>query len=1350
MKVKYTDLTADERYLLSAMTMVNDYAQDHIYTKICKEVLTASQVSQCVNSLKNKGCYDNQYFQVGIENVNLHDVALASYDLYVVHPEWAQGVKRCLRRYGISASQITKLYEIFFQGDAMEMDAAIEKTYAASFFFKTLVDVLEHPKFQYFISKMSSGFHARLFDAVLDEVVSGRAAVSWEKLKQMSEVQDKVEHPMGIGGTARKLELYKYTPQERFAYYYFFACGELSIDLKEAHLNPYTLVLAAVQQLLGGNYAAAYKFFTKAMTVQNKCAASSYRFSKGLFNDDLANYCFALCNILVGTPAALHKNETLQTRLEREHHRQMATILRILNSLFVTHKDIIYPAKAYNDEEMGDIRYPEPVDWLLALVLNKIGKLTGKHKPEWWGSVVPDHAFLCHELMGDETYHAAGLPITTALPGDSLFLSLDIKEPWRTNLEQLIASLDANTADDSLEQRQKLLYLISWDSLRPIVRKRMKNGRWSSGRELQVSDFVNLEGVPDVDGYDTKLRNAIDPFNYRISLEKALPLLIGCKRVFFVDENYNELPVNIHEERAYLNIDKEKRGGFKITANWKGAGTTVVQNTDTDYAIITPTVQERKIFDALSKIHSYPAKAEPLITQLIEQAGAQIGLRTNMKVEMENLDKVVGRALLSLQVIPTEDDAFLMTVVCHPLPSMTVTPGQGNLSSVEDFDGKKVVLERDIKAEKKNLRTFADELVELEVWEADDDPEDKDTLSNIRFSVRNFLDFLEWSKDNGAVCEIEWKKGAKITVHPPVKGGSVSINIKSKNGWFEMEGDVQIDEQQVISLQKLLLLMRESKGKYIKLNDHEYLQLTGKLKKLLRKVDNVAVENRSHLQMAPAAVALLGDVLDSDELQVNTCQALVDLEKRIKTSERRRPRVPKMLNAELRGYQQEGFEWMSKFTDWGAGVCLADDMGLGKTVQTITLLLEQQAEGPSLIVAPASVVPNWRNELAKFAPTLLVSILNDSLDRKATIERAKAGDVVLSTYAMLNIEQESLTAKEWNVVCLDEAHTIKNANTKMSKAAMRLQAKRKVMLTGTPLQNHLSELWNLFQFIDPGLLGSLENFKKKYIIPIEEDHDKEQQAQLRKLIAPFLLRRTKAEVVEELPEKHDIYMPVSLSPEEMALYEARRQKTEKALNNVTKVDVSVLAELTKLREMACSCSLVDKRWKKESSKVQTFIELAEELLDGGNRALVFSQFTSFFDEVRKAMDKAKIPYLYLDGSTPMKKREKLVSDFQSGACPFFLISLKAGGLGLNLTGANYVIHLDPWWNPAIEEQATDRAYRIGQNQNVTVYHLISEHTIEEKILRLHKSKRDLADSLLEGMDVSHSMTKEELLKLLMK
>ena len=439
---------------------------------------------------------------------------------------------------------------------------------------------------------------------------------------------------------------------------------------------------------------------------------------------------------------------------------------------------------------------------------------------------------------------------------------------------------------------------------------------------------------------------------------------------------------------------------------------------------------------------------------------------------------------------------------------------------------------------------------------------------------------------------------------------------------------------------------------------------------------------------------------------------------------------------------------MSKVTAWGAGVCLADDMGLGKTLQTITLLLEQSNEGASLVIAPASVVPNWRNELKRFSPTLNVIVLNQSDDRSKAIKDAQSGDVVIATYALLNTQQEELTKREWNVVCLDEAHTIKNANTKMSKAAMLLQARRKVILTGTPIQNHLAELWNLFQFINPGLLGSAEQFKRKFIQPIAGNNDKERQSQLRRLISPFLLRRTKSEVIEELPTKNDIYIPVELSSDEMTMYEVRRRQVEAAVLADKSLNVSTLSEITRLRQMACSCSLVDSNWKIPGSKLLTFLDLAEGLNDSGNRALVFSQFTSYLDEVRKAMEKAKLPFLYLDGSTPMTKREQLVKDFQTGKCPFFLISLKAGGLGLNLTGANYVIHLDPWWNPAIEQQATDRAYRIGQQQDVTVYHLISQHTIEEKILRLHKTKRNLADSLLEGADMAHVITQEEMLNLL--
>lgn len=543
--------------------------------------------------------------------------------------------------------------------------------------------------------------------------------------------------------------------------------------------------------------------------------------------------------------------------------------------------------------------------------------------------------------------------------------------------------------------------------------------------------------------------------------------------------------------------------------------------------------------------------------------------------------------------------------------------------------------------------------------------------------------------------------------------------------------------------------MRQNyKQKFIRIGDNEFITLSSQLSRILKRLDTVTTESRSHLQMAPAAVSLIGDLLDDSSLDIKHNEAIDTLRKRIETCSKKVPVVPKTLQAQLRDYQEEGFEWMSRLTAWGAGVCLADDMGLGKTVQTITLLLEQSANGASLIVAPASVVPNWRNELKRFAPTLNLTVLNQSEDRSKDIKEAKAGDVIIITYALLNIQQKDLTAREWNIVCLDEAHTIKNANTKMSKAAMQLQAQRKVILTGTPIQNHLAELWNLFQFINPGLLGSAEQFKQKFILPIEGENDKNRQNQLRRLISPFLLRRTKAEVIDELPAKNEIKLPVELSSEEMAMYEIRRRHVEEKLLDKKADKMIVLAEITRLRQMACSCSLVDKKWKLPSSKVLAFIDLAESLNDSGNRALVFSQFTSFFEEIKKAMDTAKLPYLYLDGSTPMAMREKLVKEFQSGKCPFFLISLKAGGLGLNLTGANYVIHLDPWWNPAIEQQATDRAYRIGQQQDVTVYHLISQHTIEEKILRLHKTKRNLSDSLLEGSDISHALTQEELLEML--
>ena len=697
----------------------------------------------------------------------------------------------------------------------------------------------------------------------------------------------------------------------------------------------------------------------------------------------------------------------------------------------------------------------------------------------------------------------------------------------------------------------------------------------------------------------------------------------------------------------------------------------------------------------------------------------------------------------------TANNSFQLTALVRISDSLCFVPGKGNVTTIAEQEHKKVQLVRNLKKERDYLKAINEGLIEAEFFDEGEAWKPQSITDSITLPIHTMLPFIQWCKEHHDVCMMEWAEGSKIKYYPSISSSAAQISFKSKNNWFEVEGDIKISEGQVISLQKLLELMRQSTlQKYILIGDNEYITISTQLSRILKRIDTVTTESRSHLQMAPAAVSLLGDLLDDSSLNIKRNEAVDALRQRIEACSKKIPVVPKTLQAQLRDYQEEGFEWMSRLTAWGAGVCLADDMGLGKTVQTIALLLEQSENGASLIVAPSSVVPNWRNELRRFAPTLNLTILNQSEDRSKDIKEAKAGDVIITTYGLLNIQQDDLTGREWNVVCLDEAHTIKNANTKMSKAAMQLKAQRKVILTGTPIQNHLAELWNLFQFINPGLLGSAEQFRKKFILPIEGDNDKARQSQLRRLISPFLLRRTKAEVIDELPAKNEIKLPVELSSEEMAMYEVKRRETEaKILEN--KADkVSTLAELTHLRQMACSCSLVDKKWKLPSSKVLAFIDLAESLNDSGNRALVFSQFTSFFEEVRKAMDKAKLPYLYLDGSTPMSMREKLVKEFQTGKCPFFLISLKAGGLGLNLTGANYVVHLDPWWNPAIEQQATDRAYRIGQQQDVTVYHLISQHTIEEKILRLHKTKRNLSDSLLEGSDISHAMTQEDLLELL--
>jgi len=421
-------------------------------------------------------------------------------------------------------------------------------------------------------------------------------------------------------------------------------------------------------------------------------------------------------------------------------------------------------------------------------------------------------------------------------------------------------------------------------------------------------------------------------------------------------------------------------------------------------------------------------------------------------------------------------------------------------------------------------------------------------------------------------------------------------------------------------------------------------------------------------------------------------------------------------------------------------------MGLGKTVQTLTILLHRAEIGPALVICPVSVIGNWIKETERFTPTLNVKTFGTS-NREQTLNDLEAGDLLITSYGLLQSEEKIFSEKIFATVVLDEAHTIKNYATKTSKATMQLKASFRVALTGTPLQNHLGEIWNLFNFVSPGLLGNLQHFTDTFIKPDNEYARK----YLKKLITPFILRRTKSAVLDELPPKTEIVKKIQLSDEEMAFYEALRRQAVQNIESDSNSGANhfqVLAEITKLRQASCNPLLVDPTIQISSSKLAAFIEIVDELIINKHRALVFSQFVSHLAIMRKALDEKGIKYQYLDGSTSLPEREKNVKRFQSGEGDLFLISLKAGGLGLNLTAADYVIHLDPWWNPAIEDQASDRAHRIGQNRPVTIYRLVAENTIEEKIIQLHATKRNLAESLLEGSDQSARMSITELVTLI--
>ncbi len=656
-----------------------------------------------------------------------------------------------------------------------------------------------------------------------------------------------------------------------------------------------------------------------------------------------------------------------------------------------------------------------------------------------------------------------------------------------------------------------------------------------------------------------------------------------------------------------------------------------------------------------------------------------------------------------------------------------------------------VRLQRDLTTEK----TAADEVVQrFQLTSLSSDS----TYRWVAESDEVALDLLGTLYSGGeATPRLIWPEGESIRVRGEITPSALRVQIDDRRDWFGLSGSISLDGRDV-QLSDLLAAVRDNRS-LVRVGDREFAKISDTFRKRLEQLGDTVVGERSALKIADAAVPAVQELIGDDISLEATARWHQSIE-RLESLSGWTPEKPEALEAELRDYQLEGYRWLARLSTWGVGGVLADDMGLGKTIQALGALIDRADGGPALVVAPTSVGENWVRETQRFAPSLRASLYRDG-DREAMIKSAAEGDLIVVSYQLLQRDAKRFASRPWHTLVLDEAQFIKNAQTKTSQAVRRVEADWRIGLSGTPLENHLGELWSLFRTISPGLLGSWDRFRNRFADPIERHKDAERRQTLARLVRPFILRRTKDNVLKELPSRTEITLQAELSKTERKRYEDARLAALAELSGVGsdgaqagQQRIRTLAWLTQLRQLACHPRLVDKSWKKSSAKLDLLMELVEELREGEHRALVFSQFVKHLSVIREALDKQGIEYQYLDGATPAKERQRRVDAFQAGEGELFLISLKAGGTGLNLTAADYVIHLDPWWNPAVEDQATDRAHRIGQERPVTVYRLVAEGTIEEQILELHADKRELVAGVLDGTDRAAKMKTEDLIKLI--
>jgi len=936
-------------------------------------------------------------------------------------------------------------------------------------------------------------------------------------------------------------------------------------------------------------------------------------------------------------------------------------------------------------------------------------------------------------------------------------------EKWEralTALTQLTA--DGLGSSSAAHAESRMIWLLRLDGnnaeLEPREQKLGKSGRWTKGRAVSLKrlyteqasfDYLTLQDRRICAKISKEREDNYYSYSYRevyVLEDEAVFSAVDHPHIYWSSASDYTTPITISKAEPQLLVTTQKKD-LRISLHPIIHSESVVfeRTADNDIRVYQISEQHRQVASILGdKGLSVPHKAKQQVIDSISAIASTLTVQSDIEGLALNIDTVDADARLHVHLQPI-GDGLQVEVFIQPFSDAgpIYKPGNGGTTVLAEVEGKQLQTSRDFAAENENLEQLQQQCPELyqgsETRWLLDDPEIA-------------LEALLQLQALGDFVVLEWPKGQKIKVSREAGLGQARFSVRKEKDWFSVEGEVQIDEEQVYDMQRLINLLKATSGRFLKLEDGQFVALTSELRQRLDDVAGLGEQKGNVIQFPALAAPALNDALEG--MDVKASKQWHEQLKKLESMTGLEPEVPSTLQGELRDYQLEGYQWMARLAHWGAGACLADDMGLGKTIQALSLILSRAMNGPTLILAPTSVCMNWLEEAQRFAPTL--NVLHFGLgNRQKIIEQAGAFDLVVCSYGLLQTESELLTGKHWQTIVADEAQAIKNGLTKRSQAAMALQADFRLVTTGTPIENHLGELWNLFHFINPGLLGSLKKFNERYAQAIENNKDHAAQQRLKKLLRPFILRRLKSDVLKELPSRTEITLHVELSKEERTFYEAMRRNAMQAMQDALKEGqqagqqhLKILAEIMKLRRACCHPKLVMEDSPLSSAKLQAFEELVDELISGRHKALVFSQFVGHLHIIRDLLDKKGINYQYLDGSTSIPKRKKAVTAFQGGEGDVFLISLKAGGSGLNLTAADYVIHMDPWWNPAVEDQASDRAHRMGQTRPVTIYRLVAKDTIEDKIVDLHTHKRDLASSLLEGGEVSGKMSVGDMMALI--